>query len=51
VDEFIFGDGIDHEQGEVDPSRNVAPQDWVTDVSAPYRKALALPLFQVAGAY
>jgi hypothetical protein len=37
MDEFVVGEGVDHEQGEVDPSGDVALQDGITDVSAPYR--------------
>src|SRR5207244_9698284 len=41
---------LDHEQGEVDASRDVALQDGVADVPAPVEKTFALVLFQPAAA-
>jgi len=51
MDELVVGQGVDHESREVDPARDVALQDRVTDVPAPHRKALALTLLEVAGAH
>ncbi len=51
MDESVVGEGVDHELGEIDTSGDVALQDGVTDVPAPYRKTLTFSFFQVAGAY
>ena len=50
VDEFVVLDGGDHEEGKVYAARDVAREDGVTNMPAPYGKAVALPFFEVAAA-
>ena len=50
VDQLVIRQRIDHEKGEVDPTRQVALQDWIADVAAPDGDALARALLEVASA-
>jgi hypothetical protein len=43
MDKGIVGEGLDHEQSEVDPASPVALQQRVTDVATPERKPFARP--------
>jgi hypothetical protein len=51
VDEFVVLERLDHEEGEVHAAGDVAFEDGVADVPAPYRQALAVALFEVAAAH
>src|ERR1700680_3679279 len=51
VDELVVVDCRHHELGEVHATRDVAVQNGVPYVPAPYRQALALPLLEVATAH
>lgn len=48
VDELTVFQGFDHEQGEIDPAGEVALQDGIAHVPAPYRQALASTFLEVA---
>ena len=45
MDQFVIRKSLDHKQGKVDTTRYVAFKNRIADVAAPYRQALALPLF------
>lgn len=51
VDEGVILEASHHEQGKVHPTREVARQDTVADTLAPYQRALALALFDIAAAH
>ena len=48
VYQFVVLERMHHEQRKVHAARQIAFEDRVTDVTAPYRQPLAFPLFEVA---
>ena len=50
MDEVVVGERFDHEQGEVDPAREVAREEGIADVPASRGQALARALLQIAPA-
>ena len=51
MDQFVIRKSLDHKQGKVDTTRYVAFKNRIADVAAPYRQALALPLFEFASTH
>src|SRR4029453_298042 len=51
VDELVVLEGLHHEQGEVDASREIALEDGIAHVPAPDGQALTLALLEVAPAH
>lgn len=51
MNEFVVLKGRNHEAGEVHAARDVAREDGVADMPAPYGQTLALPFFEIAPAH
>ena len=50
MDKPVVLKGGNHKQGEVHPARDVAREDGIADMPAPYGQALARPFFKIAAA-
>ena len=51
MDQVVVLDGRDHEQGEVDATRDVAAENGVAHVPAPHWQALGGTLLQLAASH